>query len=71
MLEYHKSDTPNFDKELLKSSVSITENLDGLTLAVHQPTLIYKPNPGLSIFPTLKISKYKLLKSPVQMPQFL
>lgn len=59
------------EKELLKSSLSITENLDGLTFAVHQPILIYKPNPGLSIFPTLKISKYKHLKSPVQMPQFL
>ena len=59
------------EKELLKSSLSITENLDGLTFAVHQPILIYKPNPGLSIFPTLKISKYKLLKSPVQMPEFL
>lgn len=59
------------EKELLKSSLSITENLDGLTFAVHQPILIYKPNSGLSIFPTLKISKYKLLKSPVQMPQFL
>ena len=56
------------EKELLKSSLSITENLDDLTFAVHQPILIYKPNPGLSIFPTLKISKYKLLKSPVQMP---
>ena len=71
MLEYPKSDTPNFDKELLNSSLSITENVDGLTFAVHQPILIYKPNPGLSIFPTLKIAKYKLLKSPVQMSQFL
>ena len=40
MLEYHKSDTPNFDKELLKSSLSITENVDGLIFAVHQPILI-------------------------------
>ena len=71
MLEYHKSDTPNFDKELLKSSLSITENVDGLIFAFDQPILIYKSKPALSIFPTLKISKYKLLKSPVQMSQFL
>ena len=63
MLECDKSNTPNFVKELLKSSLGIAQKLDTLNFAIHQIST-YKPNPGLSIFLNLMTPKHKLVKSP-------